>query len=58
MHAAKKQESKLKFVTLDKESKISMLWEKKEFFEVCSREEVSEKHRKLKESCQCQNTNR
>ena len=32
MHAAKKQESKLEFATLDKESNMSTLWEKEEFF--------------------------
>jgi len=31
MHAAQKPKSKLKFVTLDKESNMSMLWRREEF---------------------------
>jgi len=43
IHASKKQESKLKFVTLDKESNMITLWRNDEFLEICSREEASEK---------------
>ena len=43
MHGAKKQESKLKFVTLDKESNVSTLWKKEEFLNMCSKQQVSEK---------------
>jgi len=37
MHAAKKHESKLEFVTLDKESNMSKLWKKEEFLDMCSK---------------------
>ena len=43
MHAAKKQESKLEFVTLDKESNMSTFWGKKEFSNLYSKQQVSEK---------------
>jgi len=43
MHAAQKPKSKLKFVTLDKESKMSTLWRREEFLRVCSKEELAEK---------------
>jgi len=43
MHAAQKPKSKLKFVTLDKESKISTLWRREEFLRICSKEELAEK---------------
>jgi len=39
MHAAQKPKSKLKFVTLDKESVISTLWRREEFLRICSKEE-------------------
>jgi len=43
MHAAQKPKSKLKFVTLDKESKISTLWRREEFLRICSKEDLAEK---------------
>jgi len=42
MHAAQKPKSKLKFVTLDKESNMSTLW-RREFLRICSKEELAEK---------------
>ena len=39
----------LKFVTLDKESNMSTLWEKEKFLEICSREEVVKKRQEIKE---------
>jgi len=42
MHAAQKLKSKLKFVTLDKESNISTLWRREEFLRIC-KEELAEK---------------
>jgi len=43
MHAAQKPKSKLKFVTLDKESNMSTLWRREEFLTICSKEELAEK---------------
>jgi len=43
MHAAQKPKSKLKFVTLDKESNMSTLWQREEFLRICSKEELAEK---------------
>jgi len=43
MHAAQKPKSKLKFVTLDKESNMSMLWRREEFPRICSKKELAEK---------------
>jgi len=43
MHAAQKPKSKLMFVTLDKESNMSMLWRREEFVRICSKEELAEK---------------
>jgi len=43
MHAAQKPKSKLKFVTLDKESNMSTLWRREEFLKICSKEELPEK---------------
>jgi len=43
MHAAKKPNSKLKFVTLDKESNMSMLWRREKFLIICSKEDLAEK---------------
>jgi len=43
MHAAQKPKSKLKFVTLDKESNMSTLWRRGEFLRICSKEELAEK---------------
>jgi len=43
MHAAQKPKSKLKFVTLDKESNMSTLWRRKEFLRICSNEDLMEK---------------
>ena len=43
MHAAQKPKSKLKLVTLDKESNMSTLWRREEFLRICSKEELVEK---------------
>jgi len=43
MHAAQKPKSKLKFVTLDKESNMSTLWRREEFLRICSKKELAEK---------------
>jgi len=43
MHAAQKSKSKLKFVTLDKESNMSTLWRREEFLRICSKEDLAEK---------------
>ena len=43
MHAVQKPKSKLKFVTLDKESNMSTLWRREEFLIICSKEELAEK---------------
>ena len=43
MHAARKPKSKLKFVTLDKESNISTLWRRKEFLRIYCKEDLTEK---------------
>jgi len=43
MHAAQKPKSKLKFVTLDKESNMSTLWRREEFLRICNKEELVEK---------------
>ena len=46
MHAAQKP-SKLKFVTLDKESNMSTLWRREEFLRICSKEELAEKAQEI-----------
>ena len=43
MYAAQKPKSKLKFVTLDKESNMSTLWRREDFLRICSKEELVEK---------------
>ena len=43
MHAEQKPKSKLKFVTLDKESNMSTLWRREEFLRICNKEELAEK---------------
>ena len=43
MHAAQKPKSKLKCVTLDKESNMSTLLRRKEFLRIFSKEELVEK---------------
>ena len=43
MHAAQKPKRKPKFVTLDKESNMSTLWQRKDFLKICSKEELAEK---------------
>ena len=43
MRDAQKPKSKLKFVTLDKESNMSTLWRQEEFLRICSKEELPEK---------------
>jgi len=43
MLAAQKPKSKLKFVTIDKQSNMSMLWRPEEFLRICSKEELAKK---------------
>jgi len=43
MHAAQEPKSKLKFVTLDKESNMSTQWQREEILRICSKEELAEK---------------
>jgi len=43
MNAAQKPKSKLKFVTLDKESNMSTLWRRDEFLRKCNKEDLAEK---------------
>ena len=43
MHAAQKPKSKLKFVTLDKESNKSTLWRREEILRICIQENLVEK---------------
>jgi len=43
MQAAQKPKSKLKFVTLDRESNMSTLWRREEFLRICSKEDLTEK---------------
>jgi len=47
MPAAQKPTSKLKFVTLDKESNMSTLWRREEFLRICSKEKLAEKARDI-----------
>ena len=47
MHTAQKPKSKLKFVTLDKESNMSTLWRREEFLRICSKEELAEKAQEI-----------
>ena len=49
MHAAKEKESKLEFVTLDKESNMSTLWKREEFVNMCSKQQVSRKAKEVEE---------
>jgi hypothetical protein len=42
MHAAQKPKSKLKFVTLDKESNMSTLRRRDKFLRICSKEELQQ----------------
>ena len=43
MQAAQTPASKLRFVTPDKESSMSMLWQEEEFEQICSRESLTGK---------------
>jgi len=43
MQAAQTPASKLRFVTSDKESSMSTLWQEEEFEQICSRESQTEK---------------
>jgi len=43
MHAAQKPKSKLKFVTLDKESNMSTLWRREEFLRICIKEDLAQR---------------
>jgi len=47
MHAAQKPKSKLKYVTLDKESKMSTLWRREDCLKICSKEELAEKAQEI-----------
>jgi len=42
MHTAQKPKSKLKFVTLDKESNKSTMWRREQFLRICSKEDLAE----------------
>jgi len=48
MHAAQKIKSKLKFVTLDKESSMTTLWRRIDFLRICIQEDLAEKAQKIK----------
>jgi len=50
MHAAQKPKSKLKFVTLDKKSNMSMLWRREEFLKICKKEDLAEKAQEIGET--------
>ena len=43
VHAAQKPKSKLKFVSLDKESNMSTLWRREGFLRICSKKDLAEK---------------
>ena len=45
MHAAQMPKSKLKFITLYKESNMSMLWRREEFLRICSKEDLPTENR-------------
>ena len=47
MHAAQKPKSKLKFVTLDKESNMRTLWRREKLLRICSKEHLAEKARDI-----------
>ena len=49
IHAAKKEESTLEFVTLDTESNMRTWWKREEFANLCSEQQVSEKAQKFEE---------
>ena len=51
LHAAQKPKSRLKFVTLDKESNMSMLWRREEFPRICSKEDLVEKAQEIRWNC-------
>jgi len=42
VNAARTPQSTLKFVTLDKESNMNMLWQREESMEICSKEKLTE----------------
>jgi len=50
IQAAQTPTSKLKFVTPDKESSMSTLWQKEEFKQICSRESLMEKAADVEET--------
>jgi len=43
IQAAQTPTSKLRFITLDKESSMSTLWQDEDFKQICSRESLTEK---------------
>ena len=49
IHGAKKEESKLEFVMLDKESNMSTLWKREEFANLCSKQQVLENAKEVEE---------
>ena len=53
-----KTKSKLKFVTLDKESNISTLWRREEFLRICSKEELAEKAQDIEVTIPVKNSQR
>jgi len=58
IHAAQETKSKLKFVTLDKESNMSTLWRRKEFLRICSKEEPGGEGTGFKGDNTCQKKSR
>jgi len=48
MQAAQAPASKLRFVTPDKESSVSTLWQEKEFEQICTRESLTKKAADMK----------
>jgi len=48
MQAAQTPASKLRFVTPDKESSMSTLWQEEEFEQMCSKESLTERQQRLK----------
>ena len=58
MHPAQKPKSKLKFVTLDTESNMSMLWRREEFLRICSMEELAEKAQDIEVTAPVKNKSR
>jgi len=50
MQAAQTPESKLRFVTPDKESSMNTLWQEEEFEQICSRKSLTEKTAQIEQT--------